>query len=146
MNVSFRVAAESDVDFLMWLRNTTMTEHIEGAGIEVTQAAQLERVRHYFDSALIVQLDGQDVGLFKVHKHADVWELVQIQMRPEFQGRGIGGELIGQLLMDAKAASVPVVLNVFKNNPAYRLYKSLGFITFEETATTYEMQWQAKEA
>jgi len=49
----------------------------------------------------------------------------QIQIHPDFQGRGFGNSVIKQILDNSK--SKPVELSVLKSNPARRMYERLGF-------------------
>ena len=57
----------------------------------------------------------------------------------EYQGSGIGTQiLIGQLLADRKN-NVDTALQVFKENPAKKLYEKVGFKVYDETNTHYKM-------
>lgn len=141
VKISLRDVRPSDMDFLMWLRDITMSEHITNVGLEVSPDLNRERILVHFDDGKIIQINGEDAGLFKVHKGESHWDLVQIQVSPHFQGQGIGRYLIENLLIDAAHAGKSVLLNVFKKNPAFRLYDSLGFKTYEVTETTFEMKW-----
>lgn len=135
-----RAAREDDVPFLRELRAQTMNPHQLAMGIAFTEEEHERRVRSFFDSAQILEIDGEPVGLLKILREPDVWHIVQIQISPAHQGAGIGGALIRSLMDEARAAGVPLALTVLKQNPARRLYERLGFTTVGEDEIEYEMR------
>ena len=73
-------------------------------------------------------LDEKNVGMFIVDEHADHLWLDEIQIDPSYQNQGIGTEVIGQLIVGARAHHLPLCLRVLHaNRGAYRLYQKLGF-------------------
>lgn len=138
--IQFRSVSENDIPYLLKLRKITMDEHILNAGLLPSEENHLNRIYYRFDCAQIVQYENKDVGLLKVVKEGDVWDLVQVQIDPSLQGLGIGCYLISNVLADANNHKVGVKLSVFKQNPAKKLYDRLGFEIVDETDTTYEMQ------
>lgn len=138
---TLRAAADSDVDWLLELRLATMADYIERSGETLSMDDQRARVLADFDSVRIVLLASDPVGMIKIVREPDVWRLVQIQFRPEHQGRGLGALLIRQLLQEATRARVPVTLSVLKVNPAKRLYDRLGFRVTGESPGSYQMRF-----
>src|SRR5262249_10923806 len=57
----------------------------------------------------------------------------------EFQGKGLGTKVFKDVLVEADAMGIPVIGQVMKNNPAWRLYQRLGFIVTSETDLRYEI-------
>ncbi|MGH7964112.1 MAG: GNAT family N-acetyltransferase [Candidatus Binatia bacterium] len=55
-----------------------------------------------------------------------------IAVLPEHIGKGIGAQLLTQLLDAAKTVYSTVVLSVRATNPAKRLYERLGFVVVDE--------------
>ena len=139
--LTFRVATEADVSFLLELRRQTMTEHLQRSGIEPSESERIERVLANFDSAEIILLSGTPVGLLKVVRGEDSWDLVQIQILPEKQGGGLGSIILEKLLADADEAGASVSLSVLRANPARRLYERLGFRIVGENDKAYDMQY-----
>lgn len=117
-----------------------MDQHILNAGLAPSKESHLARIYYRFDCANIVQYEGRDVGLLKVVKEGNVWDLVQVQIDPSLQGMGIGQSLVADVLAEAYKNKVVVKLSVFKQNPAKKLYDRLGFKIESETEATYEMQ------
>lgn len=135
----FRQASEADIPFLLELRRITMVEHQLASGVQPSEAERIERVRSSFDCAKIIQSGAKPIGLLKVVRNEFEWELVQIQLAPEFQRRGIGSMILRSLAAEARAAGASLRLTVLKASPAKRLYERLGFIVTEEKAHACEM-------
>jgi ribosomal protein S18 acetylase RimI-like enzyme len=137
---SFRQAVEADVPFLLLLRERTMVTHQLASGVPHSAEERERRVRARFDSAQIILLSGEPIGMLKVIREGAVWELLQIQLTPERQGAGWGTRIVRGLIADARRAGVPLRLSVLRANPARHLYERLGFIVAEEGPHSYEMQ------
>lgn len=137
--LTFRAATEADIPFLLELRRQTMSEYLQRSGVEPSQSERLERVLANFDCAEIILLSGAPVGLLKVVRSPDSWDLIQIQILPEKQGGGLGSSILGTLLADADEAHASVSLSVLRANPARRLYERLGFRIVAENDHAYDM-------
>jgi GNAT superfamily N-acetyltransferase len=123
-----RPATAADLPFLLDLRARSMGPHHAVAGI-VQGAAEAEaRVRAHLDVAEIVEVDGRPVGLVKLLREPGAWRLVQLQLLPAWQGRGIGTSLVTATIGEARAAGAALELGVLAVNPARRLYERLGFV------------------
>ena len=142
--LTFRPATKADIPFLLELRRLTMSEHLRASGIEPSQSERRARVLASFDCAEIILLAGAPVGLLKVVRGPDNWDLVQIQIVPEKQGRGFGSTILEKLLADAEQAHVTVSLSVLKVNPARQLYERLGFRIVAQNDHAYDMEFGAK--
>lgn len=130
--LTLRKAIEADWDFLVELRRQTMRPHVENSGRAYDEEAQGQRLLYKYECAEIVQYDGRDIGLLKVDRSERPWMLIQIQLAPEFQRRGLGEQLLRQLLLEAKEQGAPVQLSVLRANPARRFYERLGFVVAAE--------------
>jgi ribosomal protein S18 acetylase RimI-like enzyme len=100
-------------------------------------AVELRGVR---EAGQVIELAGQPVGLVKVIRSQEQWKLLQLQVLPPHQGRGIGTGVVLGVLKQARAANVPVVLTVLKGNPAKRFYERVGFLVVGEREHVYEMR------
>ncbi|WP_374568944.1 N-acetyltransferase family protein [Ideonella sp.] len=137
---TLRAAEEADVPFLLRLREVAMDPHHRAAGIVQTSAEMEARVRNFYDEAQVVEVEGRPVGLWKLHREPHQWWIIQVQLLPEQQGRGIGAALVRGLVAEARAAGVALKLKVLTHNPARHLYERLGFVIVGTDEHGYEMQ------
>jgi GNAT superfamily N-acetyltransferase len=130
----------ADLPFLIDLRRLTMGPHFEAAGIELDEHGMLARIQSHFDSGQIIELAGEAIGLLKVVREMPSWTVLQVQLLPAWQNRGIGARLIAQTIADARKVGADVVLSVLKVNKARRLYERLGFLVIAESDVAYTMR------
>lgn len=82
----------------------------------------------------IIELDGAPVGRFRVVRFEDRIFLGGIQIHPDFQNRGIGTQLIMELIEESQAVGKPLQLDVDRTNiRARRLYERLGLSQYGES-------------
>jgi GNAT superfamily N-acetyltransferase len=144
MQITLRPANDADLPFLLELRFQTMDEHYIASGVHLSQEEHMQRVLHHFDSAEIIMVDGQASGLLKVDRNGTDWHLIQIQLIPELQRRGLGTQLMGQVISEASSTGASLRLGVLKVNPAHRLYERLGFLVVGETSDSIKMRLPSK--
>lgn len=138
--VSLRPATADDLDFLLDLRKTTMTAHMRNSGVDVTDETSLQKVLFLYEIADIIEQGERRIGLLKLKKQEKLWWLHQIQLLPEFQGQGVGGALLSEIVDSARKSGVEVRLHVLKANPARHFYERHGFVISDEAEHAYEMQ------
>lgn len=64
----------------------------------------------------------------------DAWYLQNLAVVPAARGRGIGERLLGNVLERSRAAGHRrVLLDLYADNPAQRLYERMGFVVIVET-------------
>lgn len=146
-SLRLRPAEEADVPFLLDLRGKAMGAHYEALGLAPDVEHLEARVRAGFEVAQIIEVEGQAVGLIKVQRPPAEWHVMQLQVLPSAQGRGIGSALLRALLDEAGRAGVAMTLSVLKVNRARRLYERLGFVvTGEAGGDGYHMRAEPKLA
>ena len=75
----------------------------------------------------ILLMDGRPIGCIRVEDHPDHVLLADIQLLPEFQGRGLGSSLIQNEIARARSLHKPLRLQVLTSNHRARdLYLRLG--------------------
>ena len=136
---TLRIASLNDVEFLMDLRIETMEEHLQQAGIYLSRDEHKERVLHNFKFAKIIMHQEENIGMIKLLKHSTNYELEQFQIKQEYQGKGIGIEILKGLLKKSELERLPIKLSVLKNNKAQCLYERLGFEKYGEDSNSYFM-------
>jgi ribosomal protein S18 acetylase RimI-like enzyme len=139
--VELRPATRADYDFLYDLLKATMREYVAQIW-GWNEQWQQEYFRQNFDPDKdhVIVLDGRDVGVISTGRKDDEIFLSKIYIAPEYQGRGIGTQLITSILDEALDRRLPVTLQLLKINPAKRLYERLGFVEVGETETHYLMK------
>lgn len=125
---------------MLALRKQTMDPHLRAADLSVDDARHMLRVRHQWEHARLIMREGQWVGLFKAYRDAACWQLVQLQIAPPFQGRGLGACVLADMLTQADARGLPACLSVLKSNPARYLYERYGFRIVGEEGQEYLMR------
>ena len=129
MNWKLRRASEADRDFLYRLHVTTMREVIERTWgwDEEWQKADFEK-RFRESPYFVVEADDRAVGTLCVERRPDCFYILDLQLLPDYQSRGIGTDLIHSVIRDAASEHLPVALSVVHaNQKARRLYERLGF-------------------
>jgi ribosomal-protein-alanine N-acetyltransferase len=101
--------------------------------------------------ALVVDGDGNPIpdgpnadavpaGFFLTRHVLDEEELLLIGVKPVFRQRGLGTMLIEHLFAAARARGITrVYLEMRRGNPAYSLYRNLGFEPIGERRKYYRM-------
>lgn len=140
MRWELQQATASDEQPLYEIHRAAMRDHVEAVwGWD--EADQRARFLAGFDPARVsvIMVAEKPIGLLRVDRRDDEVFLASIELAPEAQRRGLGGEIVGWVLREAAQRGVPVRLQVFHQNPARRLYERLGFHVVGETATHVEM-------
>ena len=88
-----------------------------------------------------ILLDGAVVGVVSEEELSDHIFIHEIQIRVQFQGRGIGSHVMGDVLARARQAGKKVKLKVLLANHAKRLYERMGFVVCDQGSTHYHMEW-----
>jgi ribosomal protein S18 acetylase RimI-like enzyme len=133
--LSRRPATTDDLPFLLELRERTIAAQLARSGESLSADQHLARLMYEFHIAEVVLDHGAPVGMVKVQRGSDPWTIVQLQVSPEVQGRGIGTWLLRQIIGESRDAGVGLALFVLRDNPAKRLYASLGFVIAGGTGT-----------
>jgi ribosomal protein S18 acetylase RimI-like enzyme len=126
--LSRRPATHDDVPYLLQLRLRTLAVQLAQSGEVVSAEQHLARLMDEYHLAEVVLDQGAPVGMVKVQRGRERWTIVQLQVSPERQGRGIGTWLLREIIREAAEAGTGLALFVYRDNPAKRLYASLGFV------------------
>jgi ribosomal protein S18 acetylase RimI-like enzyme len=104
------------------------------------------RRRHYrgYHSGaeyLLIRRAGGAIGRIVIDRREDEIRIVDIAMVPEHRSRGIGSQLIHELLVEASRRSIPVTLHMERHNRAAALYQRLGFRVIEDSGVYLFLKW-----
>lgn len=139
--IKLRPAKAEDLPFLDDLRRVTLTPIVTNHHAW-DDAKQRARVRAHFESAQIITLNSEPIGLWKVYQEGESLHLSQVQVIPSHQGKGIGTQLITRLQHAARQQGLAITLHVYRSNPAIRLYQRHNFEVTTETVDMLTMIWR----
>jgi GNAT superfamily N-acetyltransferase len=88
------------------------------------------------DEYTIVQLNGDDIGFFKVVEESNGLYLADMMIAPDHQGHGNGGNVIDHIVSRGR----PIRLQVLKSSPARHLYERKGFNIIDEIEHHFKME------
>ena len=89
------------------------------------------------DNVSMVVMNGRRVGYLSMKLDDQGIYIENLQLSPSMHGRGIGTEILEQLLKRHEREFIR--LTTFSDNPARRLYERLGFIITEHRDGTLQM-------
>ena len=123
-----------DAEALVAIRLAAMRESLERLGRFDPQRAR-DRFVAGFDAAWTrhVVVDGQRVGFVVVRPQGDGLRLDHLYIAPAAQGRGIGAEVMADVLADADARGLRVRVTALRESAANRFYERRGFALVDRT-------------
>ncbi|WP_051336239.1 GNAT family N-acetyltransferase [Aquimarina latercula] len=105
MNIKLIKAKDVDIAFLLQLRKQTMIEHLEKAGVFLSEDGHVSRVKFHFDSSHVICLNEARVGVLKYIETNNSIEILQFQILPKYQGKGIGNYLLSYIIQLSRDAN-----------------------------------------
>jgi ribosomal protein S18 acetylase RimI-like enzyme len=136
---TLRPATQADEAFLFELFKSVRTQEFAPMGLPQAQLDMLLRIQYqgqtatykdlYADSRhSIVLCGGVPVGRMWVHRGTDEYCLVDIAFLPDYRNKGIGTELVRQLIAEAETAGAPLRCSVATSNSgSLKFHQRLGF-------------------
>ena len=158
MEYSFRNCTLEDFDFLFklkkenfkwyvdkiwgWKDNDQKEDEDKNTHKEHNQKERLEQdLKEHLNHKRIILVDDKPVGIYAVHTTQDGDLFInEISILKEYQNKGIGKKILEEQLKENHEKGIRTILQVFKDNPAKKLYEQLGFKVYGETETHYQME------
>jgi ribosomal protein S18 acetylase RimI-like enzyme len=145
-----RQVQDDDLPFLLVVYGSTRADEMEQLPWSDQQKSaflksQLESQSTYYAQVFpsadreVLLVDGEPAGRFYVDRGEDEIHVIDIALLPPFRNRGIGSQLLGEVLAEGARTGVKVTIYVEKNNPAKRLYQRLGFGVIDQDDVYYLM-------
>lgn len=142
MEYTLRHASHTDETWLDELRRAAYKELFDATWGGWDE----HRHQRHFSASLergqisIIEIKHEPAGMLQVFEEADAVEIGEIQIHPRFQRRGIGRQILLDIIGKAHMLDKCVKLSLgLKNRQAYRLYRSLGFQELTRTDTHIHM-------
>lgn len=144
MEYTFRDCLLDDFDFLFDLKKQNFKWYVDKiwGWRDDEQKKRLEDdLKDHLPHKKIIIIEGKKAGVYASHitENGDFF-INEISLLKEYQGKGIGRRILEEQLKQNKEKKIRTILQVFKDNPAKRLYERLGFKIYGETQTHYLME------
>jgi ribosomal protein S18 acetylase RimI-like enzyme len=151
LSARLRPCAPEDREFLVAVYGSTRADELAMTGWADAEIDDFVRMqfdlqdRHYSAAypdaeRSVILAGGREAGRLYVHRDDDEIRVLDIALLPEFRGRGVGGELLTDLLAEASMVALPVRIHVEPGNPARSLYERLGFVEVGEESFYIRME------
>ena len=145
---SLRDYKYKDQEFVYQTKKDVYKKYVEANWGEWNEEAQREMFKNfitaYGDDIKIIVVGSDRIGFY--HGNDDDkgnYELGNICIIPEYQGKGIGTKVLKEIL--AEHNHQDIYLRFFKQNPVVKLYERLGFEMDEELEFHYKMCLKSKK-
>jgi ribosomal protein S18 acetylase RimI-like enzyme len=153
MAISLRPYRDLDREFLFKLYASTRADELAAFGwppaqLEAFLLMQFTAQQRWYAMSYaqaehhIIEQDGTPIGRMMVSRQEPAAVLIDIALLPEQRGKGIGGELIQQLIQQCDQQKLGLRLQVLRGNPALRLYQRLGFTQTGQDQIYIQMERQ----
>lgn len=144
MEYSFRKCTLEDFDFLLKLKKENFkwyVDNIWGWRDEDQKQRLKQDLEEHLEQKRIIIINNKMVGSYSVHttENGDLF-INEISILKEYQNKGIGRKILEEQLKKNHEKGIRTILQVFKDNPAKKLYERLGFKVYGETETHYQME------
>ena len=144
-NYTLRAMVQQDFIFYQNLHKDSLKPYVEQVWGWI-DSQQEKRLKERFSPSKmqVIQVCNQDVGVLEIEKTSEGVFLKNILILPKFQGRGLGSQIIRDVIEEA--ILLPVFLSVLRPNPAKKLYKRLGFKVVSEEPERFYMKRDSESA
>jgi ribosomal protein S18 acetylase RimI-like enzyme len=137
--IQFRpISFPEDLPFLSKVYASTRLEELAITGwpqeqIDQFLQMQFDMQHHYYQQQFedakyeIILWEKEEIGRLYTDLREDEIRIIDIVLLPQYRNKGIGRDLLVDILAKAASLGKCVRIHVEKNNPALKFYQSLGF-------------------
>jgi len=94
----------------------------------------------------IVLKDGDSVGRLYIARKPSEIKILDLTVLPSHRNKGIGSQLMSEILSEANIAGKRVLIWVEQSSPAQELFKRLGFAKIEDNGYQELLEWSPQVA
>jgi len=138
MDIQLKIKDETDSEFSFRLFEKIKTvelnihnwpEQMKNQLIEMQYKGYEQMIKNEYPNAedYIITVNDEKAGRLQLNVNDFGIRIINISLLPAFHGNGIGTKIIRDVIADADIKKKHVCLEVDKINPAFNLYKRLGF-------------------
>ncbi len=142
MRYSLKLATKSDTDFIFRLKKQTLKEHIDQIwGWDDEFQRQTIEKEFIEENNFLISLGNDLIGLLEIDETDEELHIVELEILPEYQGQGLGSEILQDIIVKMKDKGKRIRLGCFYiNKRALKLYEKNGFKKYGETKTHILME------
>lgn len=147
MDIALRPVEPRDIPALYAVHRDAMGDYVVATWGTWDPGLQ----RRFFEDRLargrmqVVEVDGALAGIWETSERKSSLHLENVELASWVQRMGIGTRLVSGLQQQAEARDMPVTLQVLLVNPAFGLYRRLGFFETGRDATHIKMRWEPQQ-
>jgi GNAT superfamily N-acetyltransferase len=131
-------AQESDFEFAFHAKRDVLGPHIASRwGWDEELQRKMHQQRWSERPWFIIAVQGRRVGTVSIEHGTEFIRFGEFYILPEFQGQGLGTNVLACTIAVADAKRLPVKLEYLKWNPVASLYRRFGFEVTTENETHY---------
>ncbi|WP_102401785.1 GNAT family N-acetyltransferase [Haloimpatiens massiliensis] len=130
MEITFKNATEEDKDKIFELNKNLIEKYETNFQLDFQKIFTWikKKIQNNIESYMCIYIKGVKVGYFYLHTDGEKLELDDLYIFKEFQGRGIGTEVLKYIDLVSKDKNKDIFLYVFvKNKGAVNLYLRNGY-------------------
>lgn len=151
--ITFKKIEENDLPFLKQVYKSTREEELKMVDWPENQkeqfiTQQFEAQHDYYQQVYneasfeIILYSGKPAGRLYLWESEKQIRIVDISLLPPFRNRGIGSQILNQLIEKSDKNLKTLSIHVECYNPALSLYKRLGFEQKDHTGVYFYMERQ----
>ncbi len=152
MDIQLKIKDETDSEFSFRLFEKIKTvelnihnwpEQMKNQLIEMQYKGYEQMIKNEYPNAedYIITVNDEKAGRLQLNVNDFGIRIINISLLPAFHGNGIGTKIIRDVIADADIKKKHVCLEVDKINPAFNLYKRLGFEIITQDEIKYSMRY-----
>ncbi len=138
MKIEYRKCRNDDLEFLLKLKELTLKWYVEkiyGWDETIQREKTLQELSSHKEDMRIVLCGQKEIGVTTFYEKDGDYVIGLIMIHPEYQGLGIGTEIISEYKSIAQKEQKRLLIKTYKHNPARKLYEKSGFKVYNEDNT-----------
>jgi hypothetical protein len=145
---SIRKVSECDFADYFTIQKACYEKYVDEYFGGWNEGEQLKRCTDAFNETMKqscfykVLLNGKAAGFFAFDEQGGEIGGITIQMIEKARNKGVGSFYLSHITELSKKSKKPIVLKVFKSNPARELYARFVFAIYDETFSHYFMRYE----
>jgi ribosomal protein S18 acetylase RimI-like enzyme len=135
--------SQKDYEFGFNIKRKVFKEYVEKTWGKWNEEEQLISYKNSFklENNYIIVIENKKIGWLNYEELDSIIKINQIFIIPEYQNKGIGTNIINEIIEKGRQNKKTITLRVLKvNEKALKLYKKMSFIVNEENDTHYYLK------